>query len=247
VTDHEACAPLHEAVLTAADRAQQRDSARFLQVLGRLSADDHRTAAALAHWLDDAVDAIRALHSVEVGQLACLRGTEGPPREGWQSDALDRVLTQASLAMRRVAAVPSDQRVTARRAAEDAAVRLRALLLERDSAGTGLRAHLACPRTASEWAAVEQALIATTTGSRHGFAVCWYLDAATGPERSVIWPGLPRPFRLRFRLMGRRYFERTSAVLEPAFDRSQADPKWSGAPCGPRRRIDRRSAKELGR
>jgi hypothetical protein len=221
VTDHEACPPLHRALLTAADRAQQRDSARFLQVLGRLSADDHRTAAALSHWLDAAVDAIRALQGVDVGPHACRRGT-GPSLDGWQADALDGVLDQATMTMLRVAAASSAEWVAARRAAEDAAVRLRALLLDPGSAGAGLHTHLSCPCTASEWTVAEQALIATTTGSRQGFAVCWYLDAATGPERSVIWSELPRLFRLRYRLVDRRHFERTSAVLEPA---SKIDPK----------------------
>jgi hypothetical protein len=214
VTDHEACPPSHRALLTAAERAQRRDSARFLQVLGRLSADDHRTAAALCRWLDAAVDAIRGLQDVDVGPRACLRGT-GPSLDGGQADALDGVLDQAATTMRRVAAASSAERVAARRAAEDAAVRLRALLLDRGSAGARLDTHLSCRCTTSGWTAAEQVLIATTTGSRRGFAVCWYLDAATGPERSVIWAALPRLFRLRYRLVDRRHFERTSAVLEP--------------------------------
>jgi carbon monoxide dehydrogenase subunit G/iron-sulfur cluster repair protein YtfE (RIC family) len=213
--------PDHLAPVTAGHRAFRRDTARFIQALGRLDPRDDETVAALQAWFVAAVEALHHHHTIEDEIMWPALRERSPafavadPVMQAQHEALDAALTAATAAVTQLAAAPAGQREAARRHAEEQVVRLRAILVEHlaDEEATALPL-LGEAFTVEEHTALAARVHDLFSPTELAFGLCWYLDAATPREREVILSDLPLPVRLLQRLVLRRRYERLSAVLD---------------------------------
>jgi hypothetical protein len=241
--------PDHLSAVIAGHRAFRRDTARFIKALGRAGADDRTTTARLVAWFDAATAALLHHHTIEDEILwPALRGRSRAfaalePRIRDQHRALDAAIGTAVDAVRTFATVDGAGREAARRAAEEAVVRMRAILVEHlDDEEAVALPLLGEAFTPEEFRKLERAGRELFARKELAFDACWYLDTATPGEHAVIWAGLPRSLRVRYRLRLRRSHRRVSAVLpvarEPLRSSRPEDPRPT--PATPHDRPSRR-------
>jgi hypothetical protein len=129
-----------------------------------------------------------------------------------EHEALDVAIEDAIAAVRALGS--ADAREQARRRAEDAVVRMRALLVEHlDHEEQQALPLLAEAIPVDEYRALEARVPDLFSTKELGFGACWYLDAATPREHEIIHGGFPLPLRLLYRLVLRRGYRRLAAVL----------------------------------
>jgi hypothetical protein len=215
--------PEHLSAVLAGHRAFRRDTARFIRALGGAAADDRTTTARLVAWFDAATGAIHQHRAIEDEILwPALRERSrafAAVDRSLQAEhgALDGAIGASVAAVRALADVDPPHREAARRAGEEAVVRMRAILVEHlaDEEAHALPL-LGEAFTPQEFRALERRVTELFDPRELGFGACWYLDAASPEERAVIWAGLPLPVRARYRLHLRRSYLRLSAVLPAA-------------------------------
>jgi hypothetical protein len=214
--------PEHLSAVLAGHRAFRRDTARFIKALGRAAADDRTTTARLVVWFDAAAEAIHHHHTIEDEILwpalrersRAFAATEQRIRD--DHGALDAAIGTAVDAVRTLAGVDGAGGEAARRAAEEAVVRLRAILVEHlDDEEAVALPLLGEAFTPDQFRKLEHEVTARFGPRELAFSACWYLDAATPEEHAVIWGGLPLSLRVLYRLSLRRSYRRVSAVLPP--------------------------------
>jgi hypothetical protein len=206
------------ATVLAGHRAFRRDTARFIQALGQLDPADADTTSALVAWFDAAMQALHHHHIIEDEIMwpalrersRAFRQVEALMRD--EHEALDVAIEDAIAAVRALGS--ADAREQARRRAEDAVVRMRALLVEHlDHEEQQALPLLAEAIPVDEYRALEARVPDLFSTKELGFGACWYLDAATPREHEIIHGGFPLPLRLLYRLVLRRGYRRLAAVL----------------------------------
>jgi hypothetical protein len=212
--------PDHLSTVLAGHRAFRRDTGRFIQALGTLDPGDERTTRALVRWFDAAMLALHHHHTIEdeifwPALRERSRAFETVDEQMHdEHEALDAAIGAATDAVRALGTVAPEDREAARRRAEDAVVRLRALLVEHlDHEERGALPLLGEAFTVDEYHQLDRKVTDLFAPKELGFGACWYLDAASPTEHAVIWDGLPLPLRLLYRLSLRRSYRRIAAVL----------------------------------
>jgi hypothetical protein len=213
--------PDHFATVLAGHRAFRRDTGRFIQALGQLDPADRDTAAALVAWFDAAMQALHHHHIIEDEifwpalreRSRAFRRVETLMHD--EHEALDAAIEYASATVRALTSADTiDARDQARRRAEDAVVRMRALLVEHlDHEEQQALPLLAEAFTVDEYHALDAKVTDLFAPRELGFGACWYLDAATPREHETIRAGLPLPLRVLYRMVLRRGYRRLAAVL----------------------------------
>jgi hypothetical protein len=212
--------PDHLAAVLAGHRAFRRDTSRFIQALGQLDPADRRTSAALVAWFDAAMQALHHHHTIEDeifwpalrGRSRAFAALEQAMHE--EHAALDTAIEEATTSVTALGAADPQVRESARRRAEDAVVRMRAILVEHlDHEEAGALPLLGEAFTVEEYRQLDRRVTELFTPKELGFGACWYLDAASPTERAVISAGLPRPFRLLYPVALRPSYRRLAAVL----------------------------------
>jgi hemerythrin-like domain-containing protein len=212
--------PDHLSTVLAGHRAFRRDTARFIQALGQLDPSDHRTTVALVRWFDEAMQALHHHHTIEdeifwPALRERSRAFEAVDRQMHdEHEALDAAIEDATSSVRALGAAGPQDQEAARRRAEDASVRLRALLVEHlEHEEASALPLLGEAFTVDEYHQLDRKVTDLFDPEQLGFGACWYLDAASPEEHAVIWAGLPLPLRLLYRLSLRRSYRRIAAVL----------------------------------
>jgi hemerythrin-like domain-containing protein len=222
--DHPVPPPLpdHLSVVLAGHRAFRRDTARFTEALGQVDADDHVSIARLVAWFDAATEALHHHHRIEdeiFWPALRERSRAFVALEQLMQDeheALDAAIGEAVAAVRALGDTGRPDWQAARRAAEEAVVRMRAILVEHlaDEEAHALPL-LGEAFTPEEFRELDRKVTELFDPKELGFGACWYLDAASPEEHAVIWVGLPLPLRALYRLHLRRSYRRLAAVLPP--------------------------------
>jgi hypothetical protein len=213
--------PDHFATVLAGHRAFRRDTGRFIQALGHLDPADADSAAALVAWFEAAMQALHHHHIIEDEifwpalreRSRAFQLVEQLMHD--EHEALDAAIEDGIAAVRAlgVAETTSD-RDEARRRAEDAVVRMRALLVEHlDHEEEQALPLLAEAFTVDEYHALDAKVPDLFSPKELGFGACWYLDAATPEEHAIIRGGFPLPLRVLYRLVLRRGYHRLAAAL----------------------------------
>jgi hemerythrin-like domain-containing protein len=213
--------PDHFATVLAGHRAFRRDTGRFIQALGQLDPADTETSTALVAWFDAAMQALHHHHIIEDEIMwPALRERSRAFQQVEvlmhdEHEALDAAIEDAIAAVRALGtAATIDARDQARRTAEDAVVRMRALLVEHlDHEEQQALPLLAEAFTVEEYHALDAKVTDLFSPKELGFGACWYLDAATPREHGIIRGGFPLPLRVLYRLVLRRGYRRLAAVL----------------------------------
>jgi hypothetical protein len=205
----------------AGHRALRRDTARFIAALGRLDARDGTTPVALHRYATAAVAALHR-HRIAVEEILWPALRERRPSFGaleQQLQAEHEVLADAGAAVTtatdRLLTSPASGREAARREAELAAVRLRAVLVEHLDAEEAVLPLLQAAFTSDDLRSLDRRVIGRFPPLQLGVDVGWHLDAAPPHERAVRWSTLPRHHRLLHHLVLRPRVRRLSAVLAP--------------------------------
>jgi hemerythrin-like domain-containing protein len=212
--------PDHLSTVLAGHRAFRRDTGRFIQALGRLDPSDEGTTVALVRWFEAAMQALHHHHTIEdeifwPALRERSRAFAALDRQMHdEHHALDAAIEDATRSVRALRTAEPRDREVARRRAEDAAVRLRALLVEHlDHEERSALPLLGEAFTVEEYHQLDRKVTDLFAPKELGFGACWYLDAASPAEHAVIWDGLPLPLRLLYRLSLRRSYLRIAAVL----------------------------------
>jgi hemerythrin-like domain-containing protein len=212
--------PDHVSVVLAGHRAFRRDTARFIKALGQVDAEDRTTIAGLVAWFDAATEALHHHHVIEDEIFWPALRQRSPAFVAMEQllqdehEALDAAIGEAVATVRALDATDRPGWEPARRAAEEAVVRMRAILVEHL---TDEEAHalplLGEAFTPQEFGELDRKVTELFDPRELGFGACWYLDAASPEEHAVIWAGLPLPLRVLYRLHLHRSYLRVSAVL----------------------------------
>jgi hypothetical protein len=205
--------------LVAAHRGFDRDTARLLWRLGRIDVPAPTWAEQAQRWMEAASVAVEDHLRLEHEILWPLARRRDPDLDRWlvaeqqRHDELLQALSSAVAASRRLASGAQPLPDAAKRALEDAVVRLRALLLQHtEEPWTDASLRLVGELPDAEL----RSLISSSRrrhGSRRTFGVVWQLDAATADERRLIWAGLVPGQRWTYRLGSQRAYRRLVGVL----------------------------------